>query len=113
MDSKAYGEMAAVEDQHWWFCGRRAVSQEVIATLGKRDARILEVGSGTGGNLPMLSQFGDVTAVEMEEAAREITRQKYGFDAKPGHLPNDMPPLQGPFDLICMFDVLEHVNEDE
>ncbi|MEM1376670.1 MAG: class I SAM-dependent methyltransferase [Pseudomonadota bacterium] len=113
MDAKAYGEMAAVEDRHWWFSGRRAVSEEVIRALGlESGARILEVGSGTGGNYEMLSKYGKVTAVEMEDAARQIAQEKYGIETMSGFLPNNLPELGENYDLICMFDVLEHVEQD-
>jgi SAM-dependent methyltransferase len=106
--------MAAVEERHWWFEGRRRVLAGCIAGLGLGpDARILELGAGTGGNLPLLQGFGAVTAVEMNEAAREIALARHkGADVRAGMLPHDLPLGGQKFDLICMFDVLEHVEDD-
>ena len=60
MQPSAYLDMAAVEERHWWFEGRRRVLAGCIAGLGLRvDARILELGSGTGGNLALLVEFGE------------------------------------------------------
>ena len=113
MELDAYRQMAATEDEHWWFCGRRAIAEAVIRGLGlPHDAAILEIGAGTGGNIRMLEQFGAVTAVEMNDLARQIAREKTGRDFLAGHLPDGMPAAAG-FDLICLFDVLEHVAEDE
>lgn len=73
MERAAYEAMANIEGRHWWFVGRRAILTDVIANLtrGERLA-ILEVGCGTGGNLDMLSGFGDVTGVEPDAEARHF-----------------------------------------
>jgi SAM-dependent methyltransferase len=114
MELDAYRNMAATEDEHWWFCGRRAIAETVIRGLGlPRDARIVEIGAGTGGNIAMLEQFGEVQAVEMSDLARRIAREKTGRDFLHGYLPDNIPVAEGSADLICLFDVLEHVAEDE
>lgn len=113
MEPSAYRKMAETEDRHWWFCGRRAVADSVIRTLDlPDDASILEIGAGTGGNIPMLSRYGNVTAVEMDAAARAIAFEKTGKEFLAGHLPDGLPEFDRKFDLICMFDVLEHVEMD-
>jgi len=49
MNPAAYIEMANTEDSHWWFYGRRAILKYLISTFKlPTDARILEIGSGTG-----------------------------------------------------------------
>jgi SAM-dependent methyltransferase len=115
MEHEAYLDMAAIEMQHWWFRGRRRVLEATIRRLKlEPGAQILELGSGTGGNLDMLSRFGRVTAVEMNETALEISASRNGgVDIRPGFLPDNLPLGAQKFDLICMFDVLEHVEEDE
>jgi SAM-dependent methyltransferase len=114
MEFDAYFSMAKVEAQHWWFRGRRAVLAATIRRLKLRPgAKILELGSGTGGNLAMLSVFGDVTAVEMHEPARALARAKHnGADIRAGYLPDGLN-LTERYDLIALFDVLEHIDDDE
>ncbi len=87
----------------------------MIARLGlTKGARVLELGSGTGGNLTMLARFGAVTAVEMDEEAREISRALMpGVDVRAGRLPDGLGLAGERFGLVCLFDVLEHVEEDE
>ncbi len=114
MELDAYRTMADTEDRHWWFCGRRAIAEAVIRSLEMpANAAILEIGAGTGGNIAMLERFGRVTAVEMNETARAIAREKTGRTFLDGALPDDVPVQAESFDLICLFDVLEHVAEDE
>lgn len=115
MDPKAYLEMADTEDRHWWFVGRRAVLKDFIDAFElPAQASILEVGSGTGGNLDMLRAFGEVKAMELDPTAREIAiRKTQGqVEVQPGRCPDDIAYKDQRFNLICMFDVLEHVEED-
>ena len=115
MNPAAYLEMAETESRHWWFLGRRAILSRMIERLDlPRNSRILELGCGTGGNLPMLGTFGEVSAVEMDENAREIASRKTTnlYDIRAGCCPNEIPFQGQLFDLICMFDVLEHIDQD-
>jgi len=107
--------MADTEARHWWFVARRSILTSLISGLDLPPAaRILEVGSGTGGNLQMLSSFGKVSAMEMGASARSIAARKTGgrFDVRAGLCPTEIPFAGEEFDLICLFDVLEHIEAD-
>lgn len=49
----------------------------------------------------------------MDETTRQISAEKTGvrFDIRAGVCPVDIPFSNEKFDLICMFDVLEHIDE--
>ena len=115
MNPAAYLEMAETESLHWWFLGRRAILSKIIESLNlSQDSKILEVGCGTGGNLQMLAKYGEVSALEMDANARTIALNKTNnlYDIRLGYCPNAMPFHDQQFDLICMFDVLEHIEQD-
>jgi SAM-dependent methyltransferase len=115
MSPDAYLQMAATEEEHWWFRGRREVLRTVLSKLNLRaDARILEIGSGTGGNLNMLAEFGSVCGLEMDETARNLAVQKTGwrFDIRAGRCPDELPFHGQRFDVVCFFDCLEHIADD-
>jgi len=115
MEASVYREMASLQKKHWWYCGRREILQELMSNLlPKGSQSILEIGCGPGGNLEMLGQFGDVKAVEMDDEARQHASSLSAIPIHPGHLPDNIPTeLADGHDLICLFDVLEHVEHEE
>ena len=116
MNRSAYDEMNEVERDHWWYVGRREILSKVISNLQlKKDSNILEIGCGTGGNLCMLSSYGNLTAVDMSSDAVEMAKIKNikNTDFYVGRLPNEMPNFNKKYDLICMLDVLEHIEKHQ
>lgn len=114
MRAYIYQEMARLEDTHWWFCGRRSILQRRLASWAlPAGAAILDAGAGTGGNLAMLSKFGEVFALEMDDTARAMANARGIAQVEAGHLPDAIPFPGQLFDLAVMLDVLEHVEEDK
>ncbi len=114
MDRAVYDRMEEAEAEHWWFVGRRAVLQGLIRRHCPlpEDARILEAGCGTGGNLEMLSEYGRLEAFEYDADARIAASAKGGIEVAPGALPDGVDLRDDAYDLIALFDVLEHIEQD-
>ena len=80
MDRAVFDRMAELDRDHWWFTARRRILAAVIARVVRppRQARILEVGAGTGHNLEMLGRFGTVEASELDDHARALASERLG-----------------------------------
>jgi SAM-dependent methyltransferase len=105
---------ARVEADHWWFRGRRQLLAAMIRELGiRRDARTLDVGSGTGANLSLLSELGfeRVVGLDRSEEAIRYCGEKALPPVEGGDL-CDLPFAEGDFDLVIAADILEHVDDE-
>ena len=114
MERIVYDKMAELDDRHWWYRARR----EVIGALIRRKARppkgaqLLEIGCGTGHNLAMLSEFGEVDALELDATARAVAERRLGRPVMDAPLPELRGVPERRYDLIGAFDVIEHIEDD-
>lgn len=113
MQAEVYREMAAVQAVHWWFAARRRILARVIERLAlPPQARLLEIGAGTGANLGMLARFGTLEAMEFDEGARAAAAALGVCPVEAGGLPGPVPFGDSRYDLVCLLDVLEHIAQD-
>jgi SAM-dependent methyltransferase len=114
MDRIVYDRMAAHDSTHWWYRARRDILADYLARYGglPADARILEIGCGTGHNLPMLARFGQVEAIEIDPAARAIASERLGRPVGDAPLPALPGVERGAYDLVAVLDVVEHIADD-
>ncbi len=114
MDRIVYDRMAAHDSTHWWYRARRDILADYLTRYAglPANARILEIGCGTGHNLPMLARFGAVEAIETDAHARTIATERLGRPVGDAPLP-DLPGIaRGAYDLIAVLDVVEHIADD-
>ena len=114
MDRIVYDRMAAHDSTHWWYRARRDILHDYLRRYGAlpAGARILEIGCGTGHNLPMLARFGAVEAIEIDPAARGIAAERLGRPVGDAPLP-ELPGVdRGAYDLVAVLDVVEHIEDD-
>lgn len=113
MERLIYDRIRDLETDHWWFVGRRKILRRLLRRLAPpAGARILEVGCGAGGNVPLLREFGTVAALEPDDESRVYAAERLGLEIDTGLLPDGLPYAPESFDLVCAFDVIEHVDDD-
>jgi SAM-dependent methyltransferase len=114
MERIVYDRMAELDTRHWWYRARREILAGLIARKVPLPAepRILEIGCGTGHNLPMLARFGRIDAVEIDPLARAIASSRLGHAVHDAPLPDLAGVPQRAYDLVALLDVLEHVEAD-
>jgi 2-polyprenyl-3-methyl-5-hydroxy-6-metoxy-1,4-benzoquinol methylase len=102
--------LANREEGHFWFKNRRDVICKAIERHVPKSAKILEIGGGTGyvaaqlRNLGFAVEMADVHLNGLRYAQKKGIDRLYQFD-----LFN--PPFREEFDLVCLFDVLEHMRD--
>ena len=105
-------EMYNNENTHWWWVSQRKILRKILNRyISNKTKNVLEVGCGTGGNLLMLKEYGNLSAMEPDDDARRFANSKNICLVKKGILPNNIP-FDECFDLICMLGVLEHIDND-
>jgi SAM-dependent methyltransferase len=115
MERVVYRQMAELDQRHWWYCARRQVLAELIRreAMPPSEARVLEIGCGTGHNLAMLAQFGTVDALELDDEARTVAERRLGRAVLSAPLPELAGIADRQYDLIAALDVIEHVEDDQ
>lgn len=113
-DPELFGFLQGAEEHHFWFIGRR----EIILDTLKRQVpnlsgkRMLEIGCGNGNILSYLKKRtqlqltgGDLFMEGLRFCRGQVNIPLYQVDAT-------LLPFRDYFDIIGMFDVLEHIKDD-
>ena len=104
--------MLAVDEQHWWYRGRRRVIRAELDRLPLPDhAQILDAGCGSGRTLQELADYGVVSGIELNTDAAELARTRGLGEVRVGAL-EELPWDDETFDLVTCLDVIEHVPDD-
>jgi SAM-dependent methyltransferase len=99
-----------LESIHWWYLVRKRILTSWCKVL-PMDAKILDLGSGTGGNSVLMQDLGfEVTGLEYSRLGVSIQMQK-GINVIWGDARN-LPFADSEFDAVICLDCLEHIDDD-
>ena len=104
----------AAEQAHWWFRSRRHLIDWAIHSMtAYRENAILEIGCGSGGNLPTLAKYGNVVGVDIDPDALAFANrgrsEAWAVEGNAMHLPQ---AWGDGFDILLAADMLEHIVND-
>jgi len=104
-------KMHRLEDQYWWFVGRRQLLRNLIERYAPEAGLILDVGCGTGGTLSALEHLGTVVGADLSEDALGFCRQR-GHRCLVCSCAEDLAFADGAFGAAVCADVFEHLQDD-
>ncbi|MBV1931829.1 MAG: class I SAM-dependent methyltransferase, partial [Porticoccaceae bacterium] len=114
-DYKAEGldNLHKVEEQHFWFLARKDFITTQMKKVVSMSSKIIEIGAGTGNVSRCLKRagFSNMAVGEMHLNGLRYA-QSYGID-ECYQFDLLRAPFKDEFDTICIFDVLEHIDEDK
>lgn len=113
MDARVYEQFANLQENHFWFIGRRAIFFDQLERelAGRRNLKVLEIGCGAGGMLKPLARFGEVYGIDVAAdyvqacGERKLAKMVTGSG-------DSLPFADASFDVVALFDVIEHIPDE-
>lgn len=115
MEPDAHHRLDGLQDASFWFRARNGLIRDLVTRHFPSAERVLEIGCGTGFVLQALQSAlprsrlsgSDIYLNGLPYAAQRVGPQVSLFQMDARHI-----PYVEEFDLICAFDVVEHINDD-
>jgi SAM-dependent methyltransferase len=114
MEKSFTRDYADMEEKHWWFCVRKDIIVNEIDNHIEKNTKaqiVLNIGSGGGATSALLKKYGTVTSLDINHYLCKKTQEKNTRSIQAA-LPK-LPFSDNMFDLVCAFDTLEHVKEEQ
>ena len=98
--------------EQFWFRSKKDLINILMNKIGSKNLKILNIGAGTGVDLEIMNRFGNIYIIDVNKKALDLIpsnlySEKKVCDATALPYPNDF------FDIVCSFDVFEHIKNDK
>jgi SAM-dependent methyltransferase len=116
-DPEFFEPLFAIEDRHFWFQARNrmvaALTRQATESL-EGGFQVMEIGFGTGNVLRVLESVcdkGRVYGMDLFDEGGHFARSRVSVPLIKGDVL--AAPFGSCFDLVCLFDVLEHIGGED
>ncbi|GFE58401.1 bifunctional 2-polyprenyl-6-hydroxyphenol methylase/3-demethylubiquinol 3-O-methyltransferase UbiG [Geobacter sp. AOG1] len=104
-------KMHRLEENHWWFQGKKLLVTSFLDQAGVQAGNYLDIGCGTGMFLKEFARFGTGFGIDVSEQALHYCRDK--GKANLIKASGDKLPFRGgAFSFVSLLDVVEHSQDD-
>lgn len=116
MNTETFEQMHLTGRDYWWYQAKEYLMELLLKQAAwelplDRNAKVLDVGCGTGTMFGFLSERGDLVGLEPSQRAIEYAATRHTGSLVQADA--TQPPFsEQTFDLIGMFDSLEHMDDD-
>ena len=115
-DLASFALLAAAEERNFWFVSRNELIRWLVGQYAARAARVLELGCGTGFALTALRVAlprARIAGSELHSRGLGTARGRHGKNVELIQLAAPHCHVAATLALVCAFDVLEHIPEDD
>ncbi|MBW2290879.1 MAG: class I SAM-dependent methyltransferase [Deltaproteobacteria bacterium] len=110
MNDEEFRLLDRIEEDHWWFVGKRLILRAVLGANVRGD-RLLDLGCGTGGVLRHWMDENHSYGIDRNQLALEICARN-GFDRLVRGDLTALPFRPESFQTVLLLDVIEHIDDD-
>lgn len=111
MHDLAYHDLHALEADHWWYRGMRAIYTRLLCrNMHAKAVSVLDIGCGSGGNFPVLAPYGPVVGLDLAAVALELWPERPAGLVQASAVA--IPFENSSFDLVTLLALVEHVDDD-